>query len=413
MLPVGTPSQGELAAAQAYLARSLGDDRQLIEKSRLALSYLPREDQVARGIVALNLGLTYWHQGDLAEAEIALREAQELSQRVGNDYARLTAELFIVRTQATRGQLRQAVPAYHVLLAEGGMTPILALAHYDLSAIYYEWNQLQDAREHLERGQEISARIGIVEFQYSGLIQQFFLNLAARDLETAKQSVEQAEALARDLSGPVRARSTACRVQLFLALGDLHSAAYWTEQADDRVDAHSFYRFLGLTRPRMLIAQSQKSAAAELLKRHCLTADRADWGFARIAVRVLQAQAAATTDSALAYLGEALRLGQAEGSIRTFADGGEGIGHLLREAALHGILPEYCGQILAAMDKDDQRIQEQPALVEPLSGREIEVLRLVTAGLSNREIAEKLVISPGTAKTHVHNTPYLECFPAS
>jgi len=42
-------------------------------------------------------------------------------------------------------------------------------------------------------------------------------------------------------------------------------------------------------------------------------------------------------------------------------------------------------------------------LVEPLSEREIEVLRLVTAGLSNREIAGKLYISPGTAKTHVHN----------
>jgi ATP/maltotriose-dependent transcriptional regulator MalT len=67
-------------------------------------------------------------------------------------------------------------------------------------------------------------------------------------------------------------------------------------------------------------------------------------------------------------------------------------------------LPEYVGRILAVMaeDADIQRSGSMP-LIESLSERELEVLRLVILGLSNREIAEELIISPGTAKTHIHN----------
>jgi LuxR family maltose regulon positive regulatory protein len=73
------------------------------------------------------------------------------------------------------------------------------------------------------------------------------------------------------------------------------------------------------------------------------------------------------------------------------------------EAAQRGESPEYIGKILAAIGEEADRDTSSAALVEQLSEREIEVLRLVSAGLSNREIAEKLYLSPGTIKTHVHN----------
>jgi LuxR family maltose regulon positive regulatory protein len=121
-------------------------------------------------------------------------------------------------------------------------------------------------------------------------------------------------------------------------------------------------------------------------------------------VRVLQSLAAPTHAQAFVFLAEALAMAQPEGFIRIFADAGEPLMPLLQEATLRGVMPEYVGKIMAAIKGRPRPMTPGPSpLVEPLSEREIEVLRLVAAGLSNREIAKKLVISPGTAKTHIHN----------
>ncbi len=100
---------------------------------------------------------------------------------------------------------------------------------------------------------------------------------------------------------------------------------------------------------------------------------------------------------------DAINLAQPEGFIRAFVDAGQPLTPALEEAARQGITPAYVGKILAALGAGKKTGSPQKSLVEPLGGREIEVLRLVAAGLSNREIAEKLVVSPGTAKTHIHN----------
>ena len=101
---------------------------------------------------------------------------------------------------------------------------------------------------------------------------------------------------------------------------------------------------------------------------------------------------------------DALQLAKPEGFVRTFVDAGTGLIPILQNAARRGDMSEYVGQILAAQGRKPKLpTSEVTSLVELLSQREIEVLRLVTAGFSNREIAGRLFISPGTAKTHIHN----------
>ncbi len=122
-----------------------------------------------------------------------------------------------------------------------------------------------------------------------------------------------------------------------------------------------------------------------------------------IAIRAYQALAAKNHEIAVYFMEGALKLAKPEGFMRIFIDIGVDLIPYLQEAARCGVEPGYVGQILSAIQ--DEKGYETPvsSLTEPLSERELEVLRLVVAGLSNREIAKDLVISLGTAKTHIHN----------
>jgi LuxR family maltose regulon positive regulatory protein len=175
------------------------------------------------------------------------------------------------------------------------------------------------------------------------------------------------------------------------------------DQLNAKLDSHSFYRFLGVTKARLKIAQNQMEAARNYLVELQNMALEGGWGYGLIAVRILQTLAADDTISAMEYLASALEMAAPEGYIQIFVEGGRKLIPHLQEAARQGIEPEYVGRILGVLGGTTSGAGDQASLVESLSNRELEVLRLVTAGLTNRQIAEKLVISTGTVKTHVHN----------
>jgi LuxR family maltose regulon positive regulatory protein len=399
----GSQLLGQVAAAQAYLARSQHDTHRTIEKSRQALALLPGEDIVGRGNLAMNLGLVYWHEGCIAEAEPALAQACELSEKSGNAFALLTARIFLARIDAVRGKIHQAAEKFEILLQAAKNIPILCLAHYDLATIHLEWNDLPKATLHLEHGLALSRHSGNLEFQQSGCLLQAILAHAQGDRAGAVAALNEAHAQAIDFPPAVRSRTAAFGVQLALAYNDPHLLSEWSVQVDANVDAHSFYRFIGLTRPRLLLAQGDHTQAAQALLTLFETASKAGWGYGCLAIRILQSLAADSSDEAVQFLAGALSMGEPEGFLRSFVDAGRLLIPILHEAARRGISPSFVGQILAALGAGQNKPALQAILIEPLSARELEVLRLICAGLSNREIASRLYISPGTAKTHIHN----------
>jgi LuxR family transcriptional regulator, maltose regulon positive regulatory protein len=405
---------GEIFTAKAYLARSRGDIRQAIEYSQKALARLPEKMTDARAVLSVNLGMAYWHSGQMSQAERMLRQAQGEAQASDNAYAGLTAKIFLGRVLAVRGELRQAALIYHEALQVEKQAPVLALALLDLGALHYEWNELSAAKEYLLRGMAISEASENIEYQAAGMLLLARLYSALGKQEAAHNWLAKCQALAesRDAPPTLRARTIAYQMVDAALQGDLKRAEEWASrehaQLEMDLDPHLFYRFLGLTRERLLIAQGRKREAAEKLALKYETAEQAGWWYGAITVRVYQALAAETLSAAAAFLGQALELSHANGFVRTYVDAGAALIPGLVEAARLGHHPEVSGLILEALwasqpDHGPQVAGLAAALPEPLSERELEVLRLLAAGLSNQEIAEELTVSLGTVKTHLHN----------
>jgi LuxR family maltose regulon positive regulatory protein len=199
-------------------------------------------------------------------------------------------------------------------------------------------------------------------------------------------------------------RVAAARVQYAIACGELGSASEWAKRLAEDCDWHSFYRFTNTTQAMYLLAQKKTSQASSYLERCFERACREGWVYGMIAIRALQALAAEEQEAAFEFLSDALKWARPEGYIRTFVDLGKELEPLLQGAIQRRVMTDYAETILSAMNESPQKpILGQLVLVEPLNPRELEVLRLLAAGLPNQQIANELFISTGTAKTHVHN----------
>jgi LuxR family maltose regulon positive regulatory protein len=168
-----------------------------------------------------------------------------------------------------------------------------------------------------------------------------------------------------------------------------------------------------MTLARVQIAQGRTDTAAQTLSELAETALSQGRIARLIGIRVLQAVAAKQqghTEAALGFLEAAVALGEAEGYVRVFLDEGAQVKIMLRQLQGQSTAQPYISRLLAAFDPKSAPVTkaEPPqnwvgSRIEPLSERELEVLRLLAEGASNREIAQQLIVSLGTVKKHVNN----------
>jgi LuxR family maltose regulon positive regulatory protein len=420
--------KGEAAALLATTASIRWDVARSRELATQALEYLHR-DSPWRSVMALCLGTAHFYSGDFVAATRVLEDALRLSQADDANYIQLLTASFLAEIQVIQGHLSRAMEIYQQVLSwskHGIPQRGTIMAHSGLANILCELNQVEDALSHLQLGIEQLQQVGgaWVAFElYRALAR---VNVSQGDLANAITALNQASESGKNARVDfVATQVAALRARVQLAQGNLMDAESWAvnnglSPHDLEVSRPGLREIEYLSYARVLSAQGKHAQASSLLEGLLNAAKDEGRNTSAIAILAVQAvtnQALGNRTLALERLEHALTLARPEGFIRTFIDEGEPMRLLLQD--YQAIIKK---KIDDSVDGESHRLLAyienllatfpQPAspkklkfnnIPEPLSERELEILRLIAAGKTNQEIAEKLIIAVSTVKTHINN----------
>jgi len=393
--------QGRIAAAQANTYHALGDMPRTEEFARKALSLLPLEEIESRCVASYILGYMYWNKGFFSKARPPITEAIQGARQVGHLGVIASSLLFLAEMDRYGGRLHRAAEQLQEAIELTGTWPASAPAHESWGALLGEWNRLEEAVDHMQKAVELGQIGTTPEFVARSCILLAYLRGVQGDETGASKAQAQSCSIAHKLTSS-RARADHAAFHIMLALGqeNVETASEWGSRLAPDVDTLPFY--INLIPARLLIAQGRREAAAEKLRVMYEETMRGGQQSYTIRLRMYQALAEEDEASALDFLADALTMAEPEGYIRTFVDEGKLLAPLLERAIAERITPEYAASLLEIIQKE-QRVQLTAEKGKLLSRRELEVLRLLAEGLANRQICQRLALSPNTAKTHIRH----------
>ena len=415
-----------IAAARAYRALAMGDLSGTKMHARQALTLAPDDTSPHHTQAIALLGIAEYASGDLHAAEQELLKFQALMWQVNDIASAIGITFSLADIKLIQGRLREAVSAYQqsLQLADKHDAPSFIGAsdlHRGLSELLCEQNDLGAAEQYLLTAQQLGEQGATTGWHQRLFAAQARLKKSLGDLYGALELLEEAER--ESVKNPLPGRPVAAlKARTWLRLGQLTEALSWVSEQnllpDDKL---SFRReFEHLTLARTLIARYKTGlleddlhAALGLLNRLTQAAQAGERNGSVIEILILQAQAHQTAGDqapALAALERAMTLAEPEGYIRIFVDEGEPMRLLIEELSQNRNHPlnGYAVKLLAAFTlpaaaPKSAVSHRKSGMVEPLSERELEVLKLLRSELSGPEIAQRLVVSLNTLRTHTKN----------
>lgn len=413
------PILGHIAAVRTLITKNKGDMFQAVAYAEEALKYLPERDARTRCYVAQTQGNALLFLGHMSAASKAFHAAVAISLKANDTNRAVYALCDLAGLQWMMGQLhdsaascRQALQMAEQNVKDGGrQSPGAGFAYARLARILLEWNDGEAALRSIEQGLALNQRRGQADVLFFCLVTLAEVQLSNKDFLGAQATYQQAR--------PKTEHGASWHIELIdqfeaenlFAWGDLRSAEIWLNTLGWKVgdpipegQANAF-EFVA----RILVAKGEFKAALEVL----------DWLLARerakgvkafilfmLITKALAFQGLRDREKALSTLDEALSQAEPEGYIRTFTDRGAPIRSLLQMAAERGLHPDYVRRLLdvlgpAPVIGAPPQKPVIPQLIVPLSERELDVLRLLNQDLSAPEIAEKLVITVNTTRSHI------------
>lgn len=429
-----------IAAARAYRALALGDTGGTKIYARKALALVPKGENIHRTQATALLGMAEYAEGNLPAAEqeflkfqVMMWQANDIANAISITY--ILAEILLIQ-----GRLQEAVSAYRTSLkqaADRGALSFLGASdlYRGLSEVLCEQGDLEGATQQLQTAQKMGERNALTGWPHRLCVAQARIKEAQGDAAGALALLDEAER--NHVRNPLPDRPIAAlRARTWARHGRLAEALIWvSEQNLSPEDELSYLReFEHLTLARVLIGRYKTDrvdgdvhAALGLLARLLLAAEEGGRNGSVIEILILQSlayQAQGDQPQAIASLERALTLAEPECYVRVFTDEGEEMRRLIETLSQNHNHPlqGYAGKLLAAfpqpaMIEPGSPLRESGPLfvaepevrwanimhAEPLSERELEVLRLLRSELSGPEIAQQLVVSLNTLRTHTKN----------
>jgi LuxR family transcriptional regulator, maltose regulon positive regulatory protein len=412
------PALIEVYRAGQALAR--GDASGAVRHAQRALDLSLEDDHLCRASAAGLLGLVYWGSGDLEAGHRAYSACVDGLRRAGFIADILGCSIALADIRITQGRLGEAMRTYEQALQLAGEQgePVLrgtADMHVGISEIHCERDDLRAATQHLLTSQELGEHTGLPQHRYRSRVAMARIRKTEGDLGGALDLLNEAErSYVSDFFPNVRP-VPALKARVWIRQGRFGEAIGWAREHGLSVDDGLSYlrEFEHITLARLLLARHEHECpersvreATGLLRRLLLAAEKGDRTGRVIEILLLQALAHRVQGdmaTALACLGRAVTLAEPEGYVRIFADEGPAIVPLLRAVAKQGTRQTYAHRLLAAVGTTETGSRTPLALVDPLSERELDVLRLLGTELDGPAIARELMVSLNTMRTHTKN----------
>ncbi len=392
---------GQIAALKAWVAVAKQEVPAIHTEAQRAFEKLHPTNQAVRTAVRCAQGVAFQFEGNRSAARLAYQQVLSAGQTTGNFMFAVVATMGLASIQLAENQLHAAAETYRDILQKltDPAHSVACEAHLGLARIFYEWNDLEAAESHAR----LSSKLAEPMESGAGLSADA---MAARVLQVRHRFTE-ASTLLANAAVAAHTRRFTSRLEEIAGLQsrDLvrrgeHAAALELAQRHQ----------LAVATATALSAQGQAAQALLLLVSHRTRmeqAGRADEALKTLVAQALALQTVGRLEEALLVLSEALLLAEPGGFVRTFVDEGQAMATLLTALSERGTLPDYTAQLLAAWCSAPMPGADLAHLqrigVEPLSERELDILRLIQQGQSNQGIGETLFLSLHTVKWHNQN----------